>query len=127
MSGAPSQSNNIEAVFPLSPTQEGMLYHTLKNPESAVYVGQHVMELRHAAHEVGFFYLSGHGAPLALADEILALSREFFALPLEEKLAVDMANSPHFRGYTRVGSERTGGRADWREQLDIGLEAAALP
>jgi amino acid adenylation domain-containing protein len=45
MSGAPSQSSNIEAVFPLSPTQEGMLYHTLKNPESAVYVGQHVMEL----------------------------------------------------------------------------------
>ena len=48
MSSSPSQSNNIEAVFPLSPTQEGMLYHTLKNPESAVYVGQHVMELQGA-------------------------------------------------------------------------------
>lgn len=45
MSGAPSRSSNIEAVFPLSPTQEGMLYHTLKSPGSAVYVGQHVMEL----------------------------------------------------------------------------------
>ena len=51
MSGSPSRSNNIEAVFPLSPTQEGMLYHTLKNPESAVYVGQHVMEdLRNALY-----------------------------------------------------------------------------
>jgi amino acid adenylation domain-containing protein len=45
MSGAPSRSSNIEAVFPLSPTQEGMLYHTLKSPGSAVYVGQHVLEL----------------------------------------------------------------------------------
>lgn len=45
MSGAPSQASNVEAVFPLSPTQEGMLYHTLESPGSAVYVGQHVMEL----------------------------------------------------------------------------------
>jgi amino acid adenylation domain-containing protein len=45
MSSAPSHNDNVEAVFPLAPTQEGMLYHTLKSPESAVYVGQHVMEL----------------------------------------------------------------------------------
>jgi isopenicillin N synthase-like dioxygenase len=86
-----------------------------------------VEALRRAAHEVGFFYLRGHGAPEGLSDRIFELSREFFALPLAAKLAIDMANSPHFRGYTRVGSERTGGHADWREQLDIGLEAPALP
>ena len=31
-------------------------------------------------------------------------------------------NSPHFRGYTRVGGERTQGKVDWREQIDIGPE-----
>lgn len=84
-----------------------------------------VESLRVAAHEVGFFYLTGHGAPLALADEILALSREFFALPEAEKLGIAMARSPHFRGYTRIGGERTRGRTDWREQLDVGLELPA--
>lgn len=85
-----------------------------------------VEALRRAAHEVGFFYLRGHGVPQALADEVLASSRAFFALPLERKLEIDIARSPHFRGYTRVGSERTGGSTDWREQLDIGLDAPAL-
>ena len=37
-----------------------------------------------------------------------------------------MVNSPHFRGYNRVGQERTKGQRDWREQVDIGSEAAAL-
>ncbi|MET0290742.1 MAG: 2-oxoglutarate and iron-dependent oxygenase domain-containing protein [Steroidobacteraceae bacterium] len=85
-----------------------------------------VEALRRAAHETGFFYLTGHGVSAALADELLTLSREFFALPLAEKQAIDIALSPHFRGYTRVGSERTGGRIDWREQIDLGLEAEPL-
>ncbi|BBC34182.1 2-oxoglutarate-dependent ethylene/succinate-forming enzyme [Streptomyces graminofaciens] len=51
--------------------------------------------------------------------------REFFALPEHERLAIDNVNSPHFRGYTRTGDERTGGRQDWRDQLDIGAERAA--
>ncbi len=38
-------SDNVEAVFPLSPTQEGMLYHTLHTPDSGVYIGQHTIKL----------------------------------------------------------------------------------
>ncbi|HEV7632848.1 MAG TPA: 2-oxoglutarate and iron-dependent oxygenase domain-containing protein [Steroidobacteraceae bacterium] len=82
--------------------------------------------LRSAARDVGFFYLVGHGVDAALAPEIFALSRRFFALPEADKLAIQMANSPHFRGYTRLGDERTAGRTDWREQLDVGLEVPAL-
>lgn len=82
--------------------------------------------LRAAAHDIGFFYLVGHGAPEPLAADVLRLSREFFALPAAEKARIAMARSPHFRGYTQVGDERTAGRHDWREQLDVGLEAPAL-
>lgn len=83
-------------------------------------------ELREAAHTLGGFYLSGHGIAPELIEQSHALSRQFFDLPEADKLAVEMANSPHFRGYTRVGWERTRGLADWREQIDIDTERPAL-
>ena len=84
-------------------------------------------DLRRATHEVGFFYLVGHGVPQDLIDEVLQVSREFFALPEADKLAIENVRSPHFRGYTRIGGERTQGRTDWREQIDIGPERPAVP
>ena len=83
-------------------------------------------ELREAAHDVGFFYLTGHGVPDALVAEVLAAARQLFALPEADKLAIAMVGSPHFRGYTRVGGELTQGAVDWREQIDIGPELPAL-
>ncbi len=53
---------------------------------------------------------------------MLASARRFFELPEDEKLKIAMVNSPQFRGYTRTGGELTRGKADWREQLDIGVE-----
>ena len=84
--------------------------------------GQLRERLREAAHEVGFFYLIGHGVPPALTRRVLATARRLFALPQAEKDAVAMVHSPHFRGYTRLGGELTGGEVDWREQIDIGPE-----
>ncbi|PPK67181.1 2-oxoglutarate and iron-dependent oxygenase domain-containing protein [Actinokineospora auranticolor] len=83
-------------------------------------------ELRHAAHHVGFFYVTGHGMPDEVVDGVFAVARAFFALPVEDRLAIENVNSPQFRGYTRTGQELTNGVADWREQLDIGPERAAL-
>lgn len=82
--------------------------------------------LRQVAHEVGFFYLTGHGVPDDLVARLLAAARRFFALPQADKDAVAMVNSPHFRGYTRLGGELTGGAVDWREQIDIGPERPPL-
>ncbi len=84
-------------------------------------------ELRAAAHDVGFFYVTGHGVDTRLLREVMETSRRFFSLPEGDKLAIEMVNSPHFRGYNRVASERTRGRPDWREQIDIGAERPALP
>ncbi len=83
-------------------------------------------ELRAAARDIGFFYLDGHGIPQAEIDAVLAAAARFFALPATDKLAIEMANSSQFRGYTRVGGELTRGKADWREQLDIGVERPAV-
>jgi isopenicillin N synthase-like dioxygenase len=88
--------------------------------------GAFLAELRHAAHDVGFFYVVGHGVPAAITDGILAAAKEFFALPVERRLEIENLHSPQFRGYTRVGTEHTAGAADWREQIDIGPERAAV-
>jgi isopenicillin N synthase-like dioxygenase len=82
--------------------------------------------LREAAHEVGFFYLTGHGVPEELARRVLEVARRLFELPDADKDAVAMVRSPHFRGYTRMGGERTRGRVDWREQIDIGPERSPI-
>ncbi|MFE6827048.1 isopenicillin N synthase family dioxygenase [Streptomyces sp. NPDC057690] len=82
-------------------------------------------QLHSAAHDVGFFQLVGHGVGERETGELLSAMRAFFALPEAERLAIDNVHSPHFRGYTRTGDERTGGRQDWRDQLDIGAERPA--
>jgi isopenicillin N synthase-like dioxygenase len=84
-------------------------------------------ELRTAAHEVGFFYVTGHDVETHLLRDLLESAQRFFSLPDGDKLAIEMVNSPHFRGYNRVAAERTRGEPDWREQIDIGAERSAIP
>ena len=46
--------------------------------------------VRHACETVGFFYLAGHGAPAEVVDGAFAASREFHAMPLEDKQALQL-------------------------------------
>ena len=59
-------------------------------------------DLRHAAREIGFFYLINHGVDDGLQKAVQHQSRRFFALPDEQKQPVAMIHSPHFRGYNRA-------------------------
>ncbi|QNG19957.1 isopenicillin N synthase family oxygenase [Rhodococcus triatomae] len=86
-----------------------------------------VARLREVTHEIGFFHLRGHGIAESSATELIRAARAFFARPEADKLEIENTRSPHFRGYTRVGGERTQGYVDWREQLDIGPERAPVP
>jgi len=93
---------------------------------SAEHKALFLQELAEAARSVGFFYISGH-ALCAQKNELLTLSERFFALPDTQKRSVEMKNTPHFRGYTRLLGELTQGKPDQREQFDIMNEQAALP
>jgi len=79
--------------------------------------------LRNALYGRGFFYLTGHGIDPALIETTLAMGKAFFALPIADRNAIAMTRSPHFRGYTAAGQERTRGEPDWREQLDFNTES----
>jgi isopenicillin N synthase-like dioxygenase len=100
----------------------------LHAPQSAAGA-RFARELTDACHGLGFCYLSAHGVPAELDAAIMDNARAFFALPESERRALAIVNSPHFRGYTELGGERTKNVRDWREQLDLGPEepAARVP
>jgi isopenicillin N synthase-like dioxygenase len=71
----------------------------------------------------GFFYVAGHGIAPALLERLEMLSRQFFALPLEEKLRIEMTRGGRaWRGYFPVGNELTSGVPDRKEGLYLGTE-----
>jgi isopenicillin N synthase-like dioxygenase len=95
----------------------------LHGPDRQVFLD----DLRRAARDVGFFVVTGHGVSPELEASLDDTVRRFFALPVAERRAIENIGSPHFRGYSRVGTEQTGGRADQREQIDVGPEREPLP
>ncbi|MCC9205910.1 isopenicillin N synthase family dioxygenase [Arthrobacter sp. zg-Y769] len=98
---------------------------TARNADGSFNSG-FIDQLRDATHRIGFFQLVGYGAAQARVDELFDVTKRFFDLPLEDRLALDNRNSPHFRGYTRLGTEITKGRPDAREQVDFGPERAPV-
>jgi isopenicillin N synthase-like dioxygenase len=81
-----------------------------------------VEALREACHRPGFCYLTDHGVDPDLEHQVMSSAQDFFALAEAERLSIVNTNTPHFRGYTILGMEHTGGRRDWRDQIDIGPE-----
>src|SRR3954453_8183936 len=90
-------------------------------PDGAAFVD----DLRAVFHSIGRPYLVGHGVDEGLNARVFAVAEAFFALPEEQRLEIENVTSPQFRGYTRLGGERTNGRQDLREQIDLGRELPA--
>ena len=60
-------------------------------------------KLGRACREVGFYVLIGHGVDPTLVDQVETVSREFFDLPLDEKMKVHIGKVPGGVGYSAVG------------------------
>jgi isopenicillin N synthase-like dioxygenase len=84
-------------------------------------------KLRAACVDTGFFYIKGHGAPSALIDEVFRQSRAFFALPMEQKLALPSANSRCRHGYEPLKAQtlEPGAPPDLKEGFLAGEDLAA--
>lgn len=63
-------------------------------------------ELGQSFAEYGFGVIRDHGIPQELIDRAEALSKAFFALPEEVKLAYKLEGSGGARGYTSFGTEK---------------------
>jgi len=58
-----------------------------------------------ACRDIGFLIISGHGVPDTLIEDTYRTAKEFFALPLADKLAVDRPAPDQVRGYSALGGE----------------------
>jgi isopenicillin N synthase-like dioxygenase len=85
--------------------------------ERALTDGETRAALVRACADVGAFELQLTVAAVARLRATMAWARAFFALPAAHKRALDIAHSPHHRGYSEMHNER-----DWREQLHLGTE-----
>ncbi len=77
--------------------------------------------LREQVREAGAFYARHPLFPPERCEAAVAAARRFFALPEEEKRALAIERSRHFRGYSEMRNER-----DWREQIHFGREEAPV-
>ena len=85
--------------------------------------GDIARQIASACRESGFFYVAGHRVPAELIEQLDAASREFFALPDDDKMEIAMARGgPAWRGYFPVGAELTSGRPDLKEGIYFGTE-----
>lgn len=81
-----------------------------------------LQELHVAITEVGFLYISNHDVSHDAIADLKAILPRLFALDDNIKEEVALHNSPHFLGYSHVGSETTAGAEDKREQFEFATE-----
>ncbi|KAL1219798.1 2-oxoglutarate-dependent dioxygenase 33 [Cardamine amara subsp. amara] len=83
-----------------------------------------VVSLKQACLDCGFFYVINHGIKEEFMDDVFEQSKNFFALPVEEKMKV-LRNEKH-RGYTPVLDEildpENQLHGDHKEGYYIGIE-----
>lgn len=90
MSSAPAEANEAQKL----PVIDVSGLHGSAAERAAI-----ARELRLACTNTGFFYITGHGIPSGLIDQVFTQSRTFFALPMEQKLDLAMAQSSCRHGY----------------------------
>ena len=84
-------------------------------------------QIDRACRQWGFFYIKGHPISPARIAEVLDSAHCFFALPVEEKLKIDITQTRHHRGYGAVATEQLDPTkpSDLKETFDMGLHLPA--
>lgn len=94
--------------------------------DDAVRRPELLQQLRHALTDVGFLYVKNHGVPeKVIADLVTVALPAISGLSAETKAEISLEHSPHFLGYSAVGSETTAGLCDQREQIEFATELPA--
>ncbi|WP_051833003.1 isopenicillin N synthase family dioxygenase [Streptomyces sp. NRRL S-646] len=82
--------------------------------------------LDRACRDAGVFEVVGHGVPAAVIESLFAVTREFFALPPEQKALVAQPQPDQVRGWSGLGREGIAysldeeSPGDLKEKMDMG-------
>ena len=79
-----ANANSFVPVIDIAPYLAG-------TPEGKRRVAE---QLGRACREVGFYVIVGHGVDPGLVEQVETVSREFFDLPLDEKMKVHIGKVP---------------------------------
>ncbi|MDV6884704.1 isopenicillin N synthase family oxygenase, partial [Pseudomonas aeruginosa] len=81
-------------------------------------------EIHKACRETGFFYIKNHGIPEGMIQAQLECARQFFSLPQEDKIKLNVAHSPSMRGYEPMAIQALddGSRPDFKEGFMAGID-----
>uniref|UniRef100_A0A803KY11 Fe2OG dioxygenase domain-containing protein n=1 Tax=Chenopodium quinoa TaxID=63459 RepID=A0A803KY11_CHEQI len=80
-----------------------------------------VKQLDKACREHGLFYVRGHGISDSHLKEVRDVVREFFNLPLEDKMKIKMTAATGYRGYEELDKIHTNGLPDVQEAIDYSI------
>ncbi|KAI0365343.1 Clavaminate synthase-like protein [Pilatotrama ljubarskyi] len=80
--------------------------------------------VRDASINVGFLYVKNHGIPEETIQSALSATKEFFSLPLDKKMELDMRKTSNFKGYNPILSSANNplDRGDLHEGFEFGWE-----
>jgi len=80
-----------------------------------------------ACRDWGFFYIRNHPISAERIGQLKDAAEQFFALPVEQKLQIDITKSRHHRGYGAVATEQRdpGKPSDLKETFDMGFHMPA--
>ena len=70
------------------------------------------------------FTVKNHGISESVIDRALSASKDFFSLPTETKLEIDIRKTPNYKGYTPLLSSNNdpGNAGDMHEGFEFGWE-----
>lgn len=78
-------------------------------------------KMQDALKNIGFMQIQGHKVSPNLISELVSVSKQFFDLPLEEKMQYYIGKSPYHKGYVPEGEEifSESSAPDHKEALDL--------
>ena len=94
----------------------------LINKDNSKFIKKTAEKLKDACTNIGFFYIKNHKVPKAHLNNVIPIIKDFFNLPLKDKMKIHINKSKVFRGYTPLGGEFTNKAYDWHECVDFGLD-----
>jgi isopenicillin N synthase-like dioxygenase len=84
-------------------------------------------KITEACENVGFLYLVNHSVDAALVSDTFGAAKEFFALPLEQKLPLRLSAQTAFRGYLPSGIDGGTSAGNRKEVFQILRELSETP